>query len=143
MCKELPKSVSSIRAKYAYVFELIAQLYLLETNEKVSNKFENIVKITEEMYESKALSDYLYEILKQVYDLYPVLLSENFVSGYKEKTVEEERKLKQIDDILGLLIRDLNDEIRDVAESIAERMKCDQIDEDKWVSHLFFFYSAA
>ena len=143
MCKELPKSVSSIRAKYAYVFELIAQLYLLETNEKVSNKFENIVKITEEMYESKALSDYLYEILKEVYDLYPVLLSENFVSGYKEKTVEEERKLKQIDDILGLLIRVLNEEIRDGAESIAERMKCDQIDEDKWVSHLFFFYSAA
>lgn len=131
MCNELPKSVSSIRAKYAYVFELIAQLYLLETNEKVSNKFENIVKITEEMYESKALSDYLYENLKLVYDLYPVLLSDNVVSGYKEKPVEEERKLKQIDDILGLLIRDLNVEIRDGAESIAERMKCDQIDEDK------------
>lgn len=131
MCKELPKSVSSIRAKYAYVFELIAQLYLLETNEKVSNKFENIVKITEEMYESKALSDYLYENLKQVYDLYTVLLSDSVVSGYKEKPVEEERKLKQIDDILGLLIRDLNAEIRDVAESIAERMEIDLVDEDK------------
>lgn len=131
MCKELPVNVSSIRAKYAYVFELIVQLYLLETNEKVSNKFEDIVKITEEMYESKALSDYLYENLKQVYDLYPVLLSDSVVSDYKEKPVEEERKLKQIDDILGLLIRDLNDEIRDVAESIAERMEIDLVDEDK------------
>ena len=143
MEEKLPTSASLIRTKYARVFELIAQLYQLKTNEKVSNQFENIVKITEEMYESKVLSDYLYENLKQVYDLYPLLLPGNVVSGYKENPVEEERKLKQIDDLLGLLIRDLNDEISDVAESIAERMKIDLVDEDKWVSHLFFFYSAA
>ena len=131
MEEKLPTSVSYIRTKYARVFECVAQLYRLRINEETATKFEEIVKITEEMYESKALSDYLYENLKQVYDLYPVLLSDNVVSGYKVKPVEEERKLKQIDDILGLLIRVLNEEIRDGAESIAERMKCDQIDEDK------------
>ena len=131
MEEKLPTSASHIRTKYARVFECVAQLYRLNTNEKVSNKFEDISKVTEEMYESKMLSDYLYENLKQVYSLYPLLLPGNVVSGYKENHVEEERKLNQIDDLLGLLIRDLNEEISDIAETIAERMECDLIDENK------------
>lgn len=131
MCKELPVNVSSIRAKYAYVFELIVQLYQLKTSEKVSNKFETIVNVTEDMYENKTLSDYIYENLKQVYDLYSLLLPGNAASGYKENHLKEEKRFNQIDDLLSLLIRELNEEIRDTAETIAERMKCDQIDEDK------------
>ena len=46
-------------------------------------------------------------------------------------TKNEKKRFNQIDDLLSLLIRDLNEEIRDTAETIAERMKCDQIDEDK------------
>ena len=131
MEKELPTSASLIRTKYARVFELVAQIYQLKTNEKVSNRFDDIVKITEELYESNVLSEYLYENLKQVYNLYPLLLPGNVVSGYKENHLEEEERLNQIDDLLSLLIRDLNEEISDIAETIAERMKCDQIDEDK------------
>ena len=63
--------------------------------------------------------------------MYSLLLPGNFASGYKENHLEEEKRFNQIDDLLSLLIRDLNEEIRDTAETIAERMKCDQIDEDK------------
>ena len=130
MEEKLPTSASYIRTKYARVFECVAQLYKLRINEETTTKFEEIVKITEIMFENKCLSDYLYENLKQVFDLYPTMLPGKVASGYKEKPVEEEKRLNQIDDLLSLLIRDLNNEIADVAETIAERQLLDQNDSE-------------
>ena len=132
MEEKLPVSASTVRSKYARVFECAVELYNIRTNERVSTKFEDVVKITEEMYENKCLSDYLYENLKEIFKLYPTMLPGKVASGYKENPIEEEKRLNQLDDLLSLLIRDLNNEIADVAESIAERQACELIDEDKW-----------
>ena len=126
MENKLPVSAAAIRTKYAQVFEMVAQIYQMKTNEKVSRQFEDIKRITETLYKNNILSDYLYENLKQVYDLYPNLLPGNVISGYKKDSEEEERKLSKINDLLVLLINDLNDEISDIAESIAERQLLDQ-----------------
>ena len=129
--EKLPTSASLIRSKYARVFECVVELYNLKTNERSSTKFEDVVKITEEMHENKYLSDYLYENLNQIYDLYPTMLRWKVASGYKENPIEEENRLNKIDDLLSLLIEDLNNEIADIAELIAEKQTNDLIGEDK------------
>ena len=131
MVENFPVSASAIRTKYATVFELLVQLYHLYESGRNFTKYEDIVKLTEDMHEEAMLSDYLYENLKQAYDLYPTMLPGKVASGYKEDSFKEEERLKRIEALLNSLIKDLNEEIEDRAETIAERRACDLIDEDK------------
>ena len=126
-----PISASTVRFKYARVFECVVELFNLREGEKTSTQFEIVVKVTDKLYESGQLSDYLYENLKEAFNLYPTLLPGKVAAGYKENQLAEENRLRKINQLLDLLIKDLNEEIKDVAESIAERQACEIDDEDK------------
>ena len=131
MNSNFPVSASIIRTKYAQVFKCVVQLYRLREPGERSTKFEDVVKLTEEMHQEGLLSDYLYENLNEAYNLYQTLLPGKVAAGYKKNHLEEENKLSKIEQLLDMLIKDLNEEIADVAERIAERMASELPDEDK------------
>ena len=130
MSKEYPVSVSDVRSKYATVFKCVAELHNLVYREELDVKFEIVSKATKRLYEDKHISEYIFESLKNLYDLYPELLPGRVVKAFEEDEDKEQNKLEEIDKLLSIMINDLNAEIADMAQIIAERMRLDYADDE-------------
>ena len=130
MCKEYPVSVSEVRSKYATVFKCVSELYNLVYREELDVKFEVVSKATKRLFEDKRISEYIFESLKNLYDLYPELLPGRVAKAFEEDEDKEQNRLEEIDKLLSLMINDLNAEIADTAQIIAERMRLDYADDE-------------
>jgi len=119
-------SASEARSRYALVFSLVAELSNLVNGEKPDTKFEVIKVVTDDLFKDGCLNDYLYENLKNLYNLYPELLPGRVSEDYQKDEKKEQEKINGINNLLMIMIQDLNNEIKDRAEQIAERQVLDQ-----------------
>lgn len=119
-------SASEVRSRYALVFSLVAELSNLVCGERPDTKFNNIKLSTDKLFEVGCLSEYLYENLKNLYNLYPELLPGKVAEDYQKDEKQEEKKIEKINKLLMIMIDDLNNEIKDKAERIAEKQVLDQ-----------------
>ena len=124
--EKLPVNASDIRTKYALVFKLIDEYYNLIYREKLGDKFEDAQKTTEILKENDQISEYIYESLRKLFELYPTMLPGKVAQNLSEDSDKEEKRQDQLDDLLNIMINDLNDLITDKAEVIAERQILDQ-----------------
>ena len=113
-------SASEVRSRYAFVFECVIQLYDFRFSKKPSKRFEEVVKATEELHDVEALSDYLYENLKVLYELYPSMMPGKVEEGYKKNRNAEEERLTRLDKLLGIVIGDLCGEIQEISDKASE-----------------------
>ena len=140
MDKELPTSAAVVRSKYATLFTIISELSNMVYGEKPGTKFEEIVKATKELFSDGYINDYLNENLNVLFDSYSELLPYKVAQDYKKDENNEQQKLKKIESLLTIIIKDLNDEITDRAERIAEKQLLDQ---GKWLFSLTFLVNGA
>ena len=113
-------SASEVRSRYAFVFECVIQLYDFRFSKKSSKRFEEVVKATEELHNVEALSEYLYENLKVLYDLYPSMMPGKVAEGYEKNRNAEEERLTRLDKLLGIVIGDLCGEIQEISDKASE-----------------------
>ena len=113
-------SASEVRSRYAFVFECVIQLYDFRFSKKPSKRFEDVVKATEELHDVEALSEYLYENLKVLYDLYPSMMPGKVAEGYEKNRNAEEERLTCLDKLLGIVIGDLCGEIQEISDKASE-----------------------
>lgn len=113
-------SATEVRSQYAFVFECVTQLYNFRFNKKPSKKFEDVVKATEELHETEAISDYLYESLKVLYELYPSMLPGKVEEGYKKNREAEEERLYRLSKLLSIATGDLCGEIQELSDKASE-----------------------
>ena len=112
-------SPSSLRTKYAYLFDTIIQLYrfsFASPDEKVSKRADDIWPIIEKMHESKALNDYLYSSLEEVFRLYPSLLPGVVSKAFEEDEEKERAHLDRLDKLLSIVQGDLSSELSDLID---------------------------
>ncbi|MBR0294360.1 MAG: hypothetical protein IJQ67_00385 [Bacilli bacterium] len=113
-------SASEVRSRYAFVFECVIQLYDFRFSKKPSKKFEEVVNATEELHDVEALSEYLYENLKVLYELYPSMMPGKVAEGYEKNRKSEEERLTRLDKLLGIVIGDLCGEIQEISDKASE-----------------------
>ena len=127
MSKEkLPISPSDIRSKYARVFEAIDEYYNLLYRVRRGKRFEEAQETVRILKDENRLSDYIYESLQKVFELYPTMLPGKVAQNLNEDFDKEEKREDQLDDLLNIMIKDLDDLIADKAEEIAEMHLLDQ-----------------
>ena len=114
-----------VRTKYAFIFKAISEYYNLLYQERPSADFKEVVPTTEKLFENKYISEYLFENLKHLYELYPTMLPGVVMKSYKADLDKEKKRQEEINKLLDIVIKDLNDTISDKAEEIAERMILD------------------
>ena len=103
-------TAKSVRSRYAYLFDSVAELCRARYGEKPSTKFDDIRAATERLRGDDYLNDYLYSNLKALYDLYPTMLPVN----------QDQDKLDRLFELLGIVIGDVCAEVSEVMEEIAE-----------------------
>ena len=126
MNEDYPVFAGEVRSSYAVMFQHVVELYNLIYSERPDIKFEEVVEATKKLYEDMYISEYIYESLKNLYALYPELLPARVAQGYRVDESKEQVKLQDIKNLVNIMIKELNDEINDRAETIAERMLLDQ-----------------
>lgn len=109
-------SASEVRSKYAFIFECVVRLYEMQIGKRPSKRFEDAQRATEELHDRELLSDYLYENLIMVYDLYPTMLPGKVAEGYEKDRKAEEDRLIRLAKLLGMVIGDLCGEIQELSE---------------------------
>ena len=127
--EKLPVNAADIRTKYALVFKLIDEYHNLIYRERLGDRFDDAKKTTEILKENNRISDYIYESLQKLFELYPTMLPGKVAQNLSENSDKEERRQDQLDDLLNIMINDLNDLIADKAEEIAINMQLDEIDD--------------
>lgn len=109
-------SATEVRSKFAFIFECVIRLYEMQIGKRPSKRFEDAVKATEELHDRDYLSDYIYENLKMVYELYPTMLPGKVAEGYQKNREAEEERLIRLAKLLGMVIGDLCGEINELSE---------------------------
>ena len=116
-------SASEVRSKYAFLFECVIQLYDFSLNKKSSKKYEEVRKVTEELYKTGIINDYIYENLKQLYALYPTMTPGKVAEGYKKDRKKEEDRLIKLSGYLSIIIGDLCGEIKELCDKASAHDK--------------------
>lgn len=106
---------SNVRSQYAYLFSTVAEIYKFHyLNKKVSSRFEDIKRVSEEMHNDEKLSTYLYESLQEVFKLYPTLLPAEVKRRFKENGTNEWERINKIGELLMIIQADLSLELHDL-----------------------------
>ena len=113
-------SASEVRSSYAFIFDCVVRLYNFQFKKKPSKKFDDVVKATEELKEAGAITDFIYESLKTVYDLYPTMMPGKVAEGYKKNREAEEERLIRLSKLLDITIGDLCGEIQEISDKASE-----------------------
>ena len=115
-------SASELRTKYAYVFSTIAEIYkYYHRGEKVGMRFEEVVKLVNQLKEEERLTEYLYESLEDLFKQYPTLLPGEVQKGYETNESKETEHLNRLGGLLSLVQSDLSLELHDLLKEEKER----------------------
>ena len=115
-------SASELRTKYAYVFSTIAEIYkYYHREEKVGTRFEEVVKLVNQLKEEERLTEYLYESLEDLFKLYPTLLPGEVQKGYETNESKEIEHLNRLGGLLSFVQSDLSLELHDLLKEEKER----------------------
>ena len=115
-------SASELRTKYAYVFSTIAEIYkYYHHEEKVGTRFEEVVKLVNQLNKEERLSEYLYESLKDLFEQYPTLLPGVVQNGYETNENKEIEHLNRLGGLLSLVQSDLSLELHELLKEEKER----------------------
>ena len=115
-------SASELRTKYAYTFSTIAEIYkYYHHEEKVGTRFEEIVKLVDQLNKEERLSEYLYESLKDLFEQYPTLLPGVVQKGYETNENKEIEHLNRLGGLLSLVQSDLSLELHELLKEEKER----------------------
>ncbi len=110
------------RSSYGWIFETIAQLYRFHHVgvDKVSTRFDEVKVTTEKLKEEGILSDYIYENLQELFELYPTLLPGQVQKGFEEDREKEIARLNSLYKKLAMTSADLSQELHDDIEEANE-----------------------
>ena len=114
---------SSMRSKYAYLFDSLAELFRFHYGEKPSTKFSDIPLIVGKMEEDGFVDQYLSENLSLLFNNYPTLLPSNLESALKKNQDAEYARLKNLDALLDIIIGDVCNLIFDLVNQAKEHDK--------------------
>ena len=113
-----------LRTKYAYLFSTIAEIYrYYHQDSKPNTRFEDVKALAQKLFEEGCLSEYLYESLQQVFNLYPTLLPGVVQQGYEKDRKKEVEHLNRLNDLLSITQSDLSQELHDVIIEDNKRFK--------------------
>ena len=115
-----PPSAGSIRSKYAYLFSSIAELDFLLSGKKPGTKFEEIEAVVASLYDSSQIDEYLHSNLLRLFELYPSLLPGVVSEALKTDFEAENKRLRQLDATLDIIIGDICGLIHDLTTEMRE-----------------------
>ena len=97
----------SVRARYAFLFDSVAELYWLRYGKRPSKRFEEIKIATEKLKEDGFLSEFLAANLVVNYEAYPSLLPGK---------APDQEWLNKLHELLNITIGDLCAEIKEITD---------------------------
>ena len=119
---------SELRTHFAYLFETVVRIYkLYHQNEKVATRFENVVELTQKLYDEKVFDDYIFESLNAVYKLYPTLLPGVVQKAYEQDKKKEIEHLNKLYELLSMTQSDLSQLFHDIIVEDHDRFR------DEWI----------